>query len=329
MPRILLVDDEKNLRTAVTLALENEGHKVDAAEDGFEALALMRENKYALILTDLRMPRMDGLELVRSLQKWGEKIPVIVLTAHATIDSTARLFKAGIRDLLLKPFALEELYKSVNRILNDTEPTQAPEEVSPQTIKPEMVPLLMDAVQALFSTIGTRDENTSAHSARVACYVLLLAKKMGLNENELRDLEFLALLHDIGKLALPETILLKKTRLSESEEEMAKIHPLMGENIIRPLHCIAGGDKVIRHHHEWFNGRGYPDNLAGDAIPLFSRIIAIADAFDNRLSATAYDVPAQERVLDRMRQDAGKQFDPTLLETFITTYRAVVIKKTG
>jgi putative nucleotidyltransferase with HDIG domain len=183
-------------------------------------------------------------------------------------------------------------------------------------------------VQALFATIGARDENTSAHSARVACYVLLLAKKIGLNEDELRDVEFLALLHDIGKLALPEAVLLKKARLSESEEEMSKIHPVMGENIVRPLKTIANGDTVIRHHHEWFNGQGFPDGLVGEAIPLFSRIITIADAFDNKLSQTSYDTAAQEKVLERLRQDAGRQFDPALLETFISTYQAVVLKKT-
>ncbi len=332
MSAILVVEDEKDVLTAVTMALEDGGHKIDTAEDGFEALALVKEHKYDLILTDLRMPRMDGLELVRSLQKWGEAVPVVVLTAYATIDSTARLFKAGIRDLLVKPFDITDLHKVVNRILeegaNPVTDTVEPEPMSAEC-KNEMVPFLMDSVQALFSTIGVRDENTSAHSARVACYVLLLAKKMGLSEDELRDLEFLALLHDVGKLALPENILLKKTRLSESEEEMVKIHPLTGETILRPLRSIANGDKIIRHHHEWYNGQGYPDNLKGDAIPMFSRIIHIADAFDNWLAQTAYDVPAQEKVLERLKQESGKRFDPSLVEAFISTYRNVVLKKTS
>jgi putative two-component system response regulator len=331
MHNILVVEDEKSLATAMTLALEDQGYGIETAENGFEALSLLREKKFDLILTDLRMPRMDGIELVSSLQKWNELIPVIVLTAFATIDSTARLFKAGIRDLLVKPFELKALYKAVSRILEETAmATKASESgIALQPLKPDMIPFMMNTVQALFATIEARDENLSAHSARVACYVLLLAKKIGLSEDELRDIEFLALLHDIGKLALPETVLLKRVRLSESEEEMAKIHPVMGENIVRPLKAFANLDEIIRHHHEWFNGQGYPDGLAGEAIPLFSRIIAIADVFDNKLTQTVYDTAAQKKVLEQLRQEAGKRLDPNLLETFISTYQAVVLKKSA
>ena len=332
MSNILLVDDERSMREALSLAFSDEGYTVDTAEDGYEALSLINEKQYDLVLTDLRMPRMDGLELARSLQKWGENIPVIVLTAHATIENTSLLYKAGIRDLLVKPVELNDLFKTVNKVLKERSGQADPTlELDPQqlTFTEQVLPHLMDAVQALFATVGAKDDMTAGHSARVACYALLLAKKMGLNDEELRNLEFLALLHDIGKLGVPESILWKKTRLSESEEEIYKLHAMAGETILKPLRFLPDGDKVVRHHHEQYNGQGYPDGLSGNAIPRFSRIIAIADFFDLKLSAGTYDTPSQEKCLEKMRQESGALFDPAMLEIFVSTYRAVVLRKTN
>jgi putative nucleotidyltransferase with HDIG domain len=254
---------------------------------------------------------------------------VIILTAHATVEKTAVAFKAGARDLLQKPFDLHNLVQSVQEALEFKPPATGDVE-SKLTRKTDekFYQYYMDTIQSLFAVVEGKSEIVHGHCARVACYALLLAKRLDLMEAELRNLEILALVHDIGKIAVPNTVLEKKSPLTAAEDRILHSHVLVGEGILRPLRFLPDGDKVIRHHHEAFNGRGYPDGLSKENIPLFSRIIAIVDAFDNRLSARPYNVRSQEGVLADMKRLGGILFDPVLLEMFIQAYSKTMLLKT-
>jgi HD-GYP domain-containing protein (c-di-GMP phosphodiesterase class II) len=177
-------------------------------------------------------------------------------------------------------------------------------------------------IRALISTVETKDPIHYGHSARVARYALMVGKQLQLSELELRRLEYLSLLHDIGKIGVPERVLRQKPELTPEEQEILKTHVLLGENIVRSIHFLPGGDKIIRWHHERFDGRGFPDGLSGESIPLFSRIIALADAFDNMVGLDTHrDIGQQTKTLESLKQGAGSLFDTALVKLFLKVYQ--------
>jgi putative nucleotidyltransferase with HDIG domain len=172
-------------------------------------------------------------------------------------------------------------------------------------------------IRALIAAVEAKDTCTFGHSTRVARYALTLSNQMYLSKTEIRHLEYLAILHDIGKIGISEDILRKKTPLTPEEKERVKSHSEIGANIVQSLNFLGEGEKIILHHHEWFNGRGYPSGLAGNDIPLFSRIIAIADAFDSMTSDCEHRDPlTPSDALEQLKKSAGEQFDPALVELF-------------
>jgi len=178
-------------------------------------------------------------------------------------------------------------------------------------------------VRALIAAVEAKDTCTFGHSTRVAGYALMISKQLYFKNLESKRLEYLAILHDIGKIGIPETILRKKSPLTQEEMEQIKAHAEIGANIVQSLNFLPEGEKVILHHHEWFDGSGYPNGLRGNDIPLFSRIIAIADAFDSMTSASEHREPlSTEAALEKLKESAGKQFDPELVKMFAEAHEA-------
>ncbi|MBN1595594.1 response regulator [candidate division FCPU426 bacterium] len=177
-------------------------------------------------------------------------------------------------------------------------------------------------IRSLVATVEAKDTYTFGHSARVGRYALLLAKHLAFTAQDTRNLEYLALLHDIGKINVSESILRKRGPLTEEERNEMKLHSLVGSNIVQSLGFLPGGDKVILHVHEWYNGKGYPKGLGGNNIPLFSRIIAVADAFDGMISDSIHrDTQTPQEALIALEKQAGEQFDPMLVAAFIEAYK--------
>jgi putative nucleotidyltransferase with HDIG domain len=320
MSKILVVDDERGIQESLSILLANDGHSTDAAYDGQEALHRLTQAHYDLVLSDIVMPRMDGLQLLTSINKqWGRQLPVIMFTAHASDENASQAKKGGALDLLIKPFDVRTLTDSIHKALAEVRETAWGQERG--RLQQELENSSTDAIQALFAAVEAKDQFTLSHSARVACYALLLAKRLGLNETQLKQLEYLALLHDVGKIAVPENILRNHSPLEEPDETALQVHSLTGETILQPLRFIPEGGKVIRHHHERFDGLGYPDRLVGENIPLFSRIITIADQFDCLSSSCPNQGSgSQEWVIDKMIEGEGTLFDPVLLRLFLGAY---------
>lgn len=493
MSAILVVDDERSIQESLSLILAEDGHLIDTAEDGLDALALLAEKKYDLVLTDLRMPRMDGMELLKTIRlQWGVETPVILISAYATETTVTEALNQGARDLVVKPFDIKTIRESVRYVLDkspgsvegETEKNRrtrikerrldhamkkkifefsALDEIgkkvshntssekigatilnmvqqiikadraflviynldregyqyrcnylkgqeSVDSLTPsdeftlewlerhrrvllvpdlkadedfrdcceagsllavpfvrlsqvrgalilyrsgEAAPFDHDAqqflsllgsmtttaienadlynelqsyfqgtVRALIGTLEAKDAFTYAHSCRVAEYAAMIGKQLRLNTVDSRRLEYLALLHDIGKIAVPETILRQKSKLTKWEQQIFETHVRVSENIVSALAFLPGGGSVVRSHHERFDGTGQPDGLRGEEIPLFARVITVANHFD-MLTA---DYPGQptldpSRALETMIREASHAFDPGLLTLFIHAYR--------
>lgn len=495
MSNLLVVDDELAIRESLAVILEDRGHEVNTAADAEEGWALLDQAAYDLILTDLLMPKVDGFEFIKQIrEKYGRRIPIIIITAHSTVEIASMAINAGVDDFIIKPFDIRMVTEAVRYVLQKNrrldqqkhlESTVASgnysfekkffglsslDEISKRiketseideigdtlfeqvrsTLKPErgllvlapqgpeqyryqrlcsaekltsgqlfsvdhgilewvqksQKPLLIEdmasnsqyracfngmlntgsllampflrkqrllgaivlyrpggvnafgeadlkflsvlscmatvalenleiydemknyfngTIRALITTVETKDAFTFGHSARVARYSLVIAKALNMEELVQRRLEYVALLHDIGKIGIPEHILQKKLPLTDEEWAVVRHHPELGENIVRSIHFLPEGADGVRHHHEYYDGNGYPDGLKGEDIPLFARIIAVADSYDAMASDRPYRRGMDHQTaLEELERYKGTQFDPNLVDLFI---RAIQLKE--
>lgn len=315
---ILLIDDD-----ALTIRIARkmfEGiYRMDAVQSGEEALTYLNDHRPDLILLDLHMPGMDGHRVMQILKEKEEirEIPVIFLTADDEAESEVQGFQEGAMDFIKKPFVKEVAMQRIQRILElDHLRKHLQSEVEAQTRKVEMMSL--QTVRALANAIDAKDSYTIGHSERVSEYAALIAKELGWDEDETDNLRFKALLHDVGKIGVPDSILNKPTRLSDMEYDVIKTHSGMGADILSTVTVIPGADQVARHHHERYDGKGYPDGLAGENIPFEARIVGVADAYDAMSSDRCYrKALTKEAIRQQLVQGRGTQFDPEILDAFL------------
>ncbi len=305
--KILVVDDEKIVVDLHKKMLERNGYEVVIAYDGIQALEMILAETPDLILTDVSMPEMDGLELCAELKK-NERtnlIPVIMVTAVDDYDHRIRGIETGADDFLSKPVRSRELYarvKSLLRIKTLTDNLDSAETV----------------IFSLANAIEAKDPFTKGHIDRVSSLAMDLGRHIGLSGMELSTLEKGGALHDIGKIGVRDDILLKPGKLTPEEFEEIKKHPETGENICRPLHSLRPVLPIIKHHHEKYDGSGYPSRLAGEDIPLLARIMAIVDVYDALISRRAYrSAMSHEHAMRIFREEISNgKFDPVLFEQF-------------
>lgn len=324
-PLIMLVDDDVINVKAVTYMLREQYHVI-AAKSGKEAFALLTEYLPDLILLDVYMPEMDGHEVIRALKKEPvyADIPVIFLTSDADENTEVQGFSEGAIDFIRKPFRKAVATQRIQRILELSYlQKNLKNEVKKQTEMAEkrrqsVERMSLQMVQALANTIDAKDTYTNGHSTRVAEYSVMLARRMGYSGEKLEQLHYAALLHDIGKIGIPGGIINKASRLTDEEYEIIKTHPAIGGNILDEITEIPDIAVGARWHHERYDGKGYPDRLAGENIPEIARIIGVADAYDAMTSKRSYrDVLSQEIVRDEIRKGKGSQFDPYIAEIML------------
>ncbi len=494
MSNILVVDDEKGVRESLDILLTSEGHMIDTAANGREALSFIGKKTYDLVLTDIMMPEMDGLALLREIKnKFRDRTSVIVITAYGTVQRAVAAVKDGAVDFVIKPFEISRLREAIDNALRQERKTLHAElhrreeetrqlkhlnqkldrtvfelsilheigktvnstleinkivsiilEMARQTVNADQSTLVLyerqsdeiklqltycasengrsqglsladrrsiqwvalntqplfienlettpqfrqylgdeaklqsllaipfkrnshllgamvlssrvggnsftkedlrfittlanqaaiaienaqlyeelqhyfaDTIRALIAAVEAKDTYTFGHSARVTRYAMMIAQRLGLEPLEVRRLEYLSLLHDIGKIGIDEKILRKSMALDQEEWEVIRNHSAIGGSIIKPIKFLPEGDQIIRHHHERFNGTGYPDGLRGEQIPLYSRIITVADSYDAMTTLRPYreTLPPREAV-NELRRCAGEQFDPALVDIFV------------
>lgn len=306
--KVLAVDASRENLELIQALLSVDGYQVITASNGAEALVMVEKESPDLILVDATMPKMDGFEVCALLKSKEETrlIPVVLVTPIEETEHKIRGFEAGVDDFLHRPINSVELLARVKCL------------VRTKRLNDELVNV-ENAIIALATAIEAKDPYTEGHVERVASYALTLGKEVRLAPWELRALRKAAILHDVGKIGIDESILLKPGSLTEEEFNQLKTHSVIGERICRPLGQNRLILEVIRHHHERYDGKGYPDGLAGEDIPIAARIMAVVDAYDALTSDRPYRARrSQEQAVEILKQEAGKQFDPKIATAFIS-----------
>ncbi len=329
--QILIVDDEKIICSVIAQRLKREGYSCVTAENGKEGFEYFCRGNFSLVISDIRMPEKDGLELLRLVKAVRPNMKFIIMTAFAEIDVAVEAMHLGANDLLLKPFELELAVFSVKKALEQKKMEEELELyhknlkklVAERTAKLEeaystLKKAHLDLVKVLGEAIDAKDPYTRGHSDRVRQMSLQIARSLGFSEERLEVLEYGALLHDIGKIGIKDEILRKPGTLSGEEYQTIREHPLIGVKIVEGIEFFKDKIPMIRNHHEQFDGKGYPDGLAGEAIPLEARVIAVPDAFDAMASLRPHQKTRDlEAILSEMEQNKGRQFDPAILDIFL------------
>ncbi|HEV8264562.1 MAG TPA: HD domain-containing phosphohydrolase [Gemmatimonadales bacterium] len=322
--RCLVVDDEPRLRRVLVRLLEGEGFHCAEAGSGVEALAELERQAVPLVISDLRMPEMDGVTLLREIVTRWPGTAVIVVTAVAEVESAVACLQLGALDYVAKPFHLDEVRARVTQALdkrrlileNRTYQVHLEERVEAQARRIEE--LFLEGVHALVHALEAKDAYTRGHSMRVANYALGIAHAMGLDDDLVDTIALGAELHDVGKIGVSEGILHKAGKLTDQEYHHIMEHTVIGARILGPLMRDAPGAlAIVRSHHERLDGKGFPDGLKGEAIPFEARVVAVADAFDAMTSVRPYrpslSVPNAMGELETWK---GIQFDPGVVDAF-------------
>jgi putative nucleotidyltransferase with HDIG domain len=330
--RILVVDDEEAIREIVSAILAAAGYTCKHAGSGMEALALLNSGEqFELMLSDLMMADLDGIGLLeRSKEKFPD-MPVVMVTAVHDISVALAAISNGAYDYLLKPFEREQLLKSVARALehrrlkleNREYQTNLESLVKDRTAQLQNAMTELErsydiTLQALGDALDLKDAETEGHSRRVTAFTMAIAKAMGVPREQIDVIARGAFLHDIGKMAIPDNILLKPGKLDDKEREIMREHCFHGYQMLKKIPFLTEACEIVYSHQEHFDGSGYPRGLRGNEIPLGARIFSVADTLDAIISNRPYR-PA--RTLEEARKEikawTGRQFDPEVVDVFL------------
>ncbi len=322
--RVVIVDDEPRLRQVLVRLMSRDGFECVEVPDGHAALAALAERPAPLLLSDLRMPGMDGVELLRQVRERWPDTAVVMITAVADVEVAVGCLALGAMDYLTKPFHLEEVRARVRQALEkrqlvvDNRAYQRQLEVRVAEQARRLETLFLASMQSLADALEVKDPYTRGHSVRVSRYAAAIGRTLGVDAPMLAQLELGGHLHDIGKIGVREQVLNKPGPLTDEEYAHIMTHPEIGWRLLSPLLAEAPmALHVVRSHHERFDGSGMPDGLAGEAIPLEARIAAVADSFDAMTSQRPYrNGLTMEAARAELRRCAGAQYDPDIVTAF-------------
>jgi putative two-component system response regulator len=306
--RVLVVDDEAANRNLLVRLLTRDGYDTDTAANGDEALRALERAKPDLVLLDIEMPALDGFEVCAQIKQRPDTrlLPIVLVTGLGDRERRIRGIRAGCDDFITKPFDSDELkarVRSLIRLKQYTDDLDSAEAI----------------LRSLALTIEARDAYTQEHCDRLASYSVELGRHLGLPAEDLAALQRGGYLHDIGKIGIPDALLLKPTKLTPAEFELMKQHTVIGDRLCGELRSLKLVRQIVRHHHERFDGSGYPDGLRGDEIPLLAQIVGIADLYDAMTTDRPYRrALTQEEAFDALTDEAVRGLRrPDLVELFI------------
>jgi len=314
----LVVDDEPRLRQVLVHLMRTDGFRCFEAGNGLEAIEILQRQPVTLIMSDLRMPRMDGMELLKQVRARWPDTAMVLITAVADVEVAVSCLAVGAMDYLTKPFHLEEVRARVKQALerrrlileNRDYQERLEERVAAQARRLEE--LFLAGVQALASSLEAKDPYTRGHSVRVSQYSTVIARALELQQGMIDQIGLGGQVHDVGKIGVREAVLNKPGTLTEEEYQHIMTHPLVGWRILAPLMDDAPiALNIVRSHHERIDGTGVPDGLKGDQIPLEARIVAVADAFDAMTSGRPYRQSEKtfDQALRELEAHCDSQFD--------------------
>jgi putative nucleotidyltransferase with HDIG domain len=328
-PLLLIVDDEVEVR-GVLRDLLGDTYECSEAASAEEALTRLRQNNYQLVISDITMSGMTGLEMIPHAKVASPDTVIVMISGMQTIESAINALRLGAFDYLMKPFDLRQAEAAVARALEHHELVAAKrryenhleELVDQRTAELDraldsLENAYRSTLRALTSALETRDAETHGHSERVVTFSLRLGREYGLAAAEMKALEFGSLLHDIGKIGVPDAILRKPAKLTDEEWVRMREHPMHGQQILRGIKFLEGAAKVVAQHHEKWDGSGYPLGLKTEDIDICARIFSVADAFDAITSDRVYrQGRPYEAAAGELNEWSGRQFDPRVVEAF-------------
>ncbi len=330
LPKILVVEDQPSVRAFVVESLEPLAARVSQTADAVGALETIESGDFGIVVSDLHLPGATGLDLLAMAHQSQWDVTFILMTGRAEVEQVIAALRLQAADFLMKPFTLQALTEAVTRsyrrllLQREACAYRGSLEASIQRRTRDLEAALrfvevnfQATLEALVAALDAREHETYAHSSRVRAYTTHLARLLGYPPALLPQLEHAALLHDIGKIAVSDAILLKPAKLTEEEWVEMRKHSGAGEQILNRVSFLRSAAIIVRHHHERFDGTGYPDGLAGEQIPLGARIFAFADTLDAMTSDRHYrKAPGFAAVLSEVRRCIGTQFDPRIAEIF-------------
>ena len=326
--RILIVDDEAPIRRLLLQKLSKEGYQCLEAGSVEQALTVLHSQVVGLVILDIRMPGKSGLELLPEIGGQYPDTAVIMATASDGAATAINSMKQGAYDYLIKPFNLDEVVMSVERALerrrlrleNRDYQLNLEKKVAEQTVK--IRESFLGSLKALVMAVEAKDSYTSGHSRRVAEVSVMIARELGMSPEDIERISVAGLIHDIGKIGVKESILNKPGGLTVDEYEHIQRHSEVGIHILTAFIEDNQILEVVEHHHERYDGRGYPGGLTGKQIPLGARILAVADAYDAMTSGRPYrEAISVDGVCGEIRRGIGTQFDPEIAEDFLQSMK--------
>jgi putative nucleotidyltransferase with HDIG domain len=329
--QVLIVDDELAVRKLLATLLTQAGIICSAAADPHEALILLNRIAFEAVISDLRMGPASGFELLREVRTHFPNLAFLMATGVDDVRVGVQAMKQGADDYLLKPFDIDVVLASLQRALRrkqlerevETYREHLEEMVSTRTreLRAAMTELEhshLATLEALGTAIDLRDGSTAGHSRRVLLYSLKIAEEIGNMQDQLKTLAMGAWLHDIGKLAIPDSILLKPAALTDKEREIMQRHVELGYELVKGIPFLADAAEIILAHHERYNGSGYPRRLRGESVPRCARIFAVADSFDAMTSDRPYRSALPVRTArNEIAAERGTLFDPEIVDAFL------------
>jgi putative two-component system response regulator len=315
--KILIIDDDENLLFGLGKILEKEGFKIFTSTDGSEGLFLIYKHMPDMIILDVGLPNMSGFDVKQMLSEIPEicEIPVIFLSARVEVESISKGFSLGSNGYITKPFHSKILISKINSVFKRVDNNAENKNILLETIREETI----DAtILGWIRALEIRMHDDTGHSKRVISKTMELAKLINFPENEMANLERGALLHDVGKIGVPDKILMKEGKLTPMEWELMRKHPIFSVHLIQSLKGVKLPIEIPLNHHENYDGSGYPVGKKGEEIPLAARIFSIIDNLDALLSDRPYR-PAlgKKEIITILRSERGIKFDPKILDVFL------------
>jgi putative two-component system response regulator len=307
---VLVVDDEPVIRDLIARILSRSGHRVVAASSAREAITAVESEDVDLVLSDIHMPgSVSGLELIEALHVRRPSLPIILVTGSGNEANLREALDLGAAGFISKPFEAAELREKVCTALDRVLLTEV--ELRERLLAPTVASVLANAIEV-------RDGSMEGHTERLAVLALEIGRLNGLSGPDLAALELGAVLHDVGKIGIPDGILLKPGALTADQRAVMQTHAEIGDQMLAPLDLREQVRPVIRHHHERWDGNGYPDGLSGTEIPLLARIVAVADSVEAMSGRRPYCAPlGKEDIVNQLEQGRGHQWDPDFVDSVL------------
>lgn len=319
--KIIAVDDEPGILDSLSVFFKRSGYEFTPVTDPMQAIELVRKEHFDLMILDFIMTPLHGDEVVEEIRKFNKDLYIILLTGHKDLapplETIKRLDIQGYCEKSDKPDQLLLLVESGVKSISQMNLIKQINKELQETYE-KLENAYMESIETLRLAVDAKDIYTRGHSDRVSEYCVLIGKKLGLSEDDIKALKIGGLFHDIGKIGVPDSVLLKEEKLTDEEYSQIKNHPSIGAHILSTATIFSDILPIVKHHHEKYNGTGYPSKLSGESIPYLARIAALADTFDAMSSKRPYrDALSIEVIKEEIKKNKGTQFDPKLADVFL------------